>query len=69
MCIVSAVSDFYRGKYPSPSQDGVSWDVYNEYNRLKRMAVELDIQLHQPDCVKPEVEEWEKEMEKAARGL
>jgi hypothetical protein len=65
--MVSAVTDFYRDQYPNPRSFSISWETYTEYTRLKSMAIELDIKLEQPDCEKPEVEAWEKEMEEAAK--
>lgn len=68
MCIVSVVSDDYMKRWPDPG----TWDLagrwiseadWREYQRLKAMAEELDRKLNQPDCVKPEVEDWEKKIE------
>lgn len=65
MCIVSAVSDHYRGQWPHPTVNIyiITPEQWAEYQKLKKMAQELDDKLKQPDCVKPEVDEWEKQME------
>lgn len=74
MCIVSAVSDDYMKKWPDPFQPSVlggtyiSWVDYEEYQRLKRMAEELDRALKQADCVKPEVDEWEQKVRQALKN-
>jgi len=60
MCAVSMISDYYRDKWPTISSliqiTQAQWD---EYQELKRKAMEYDKRTGQPDCVKPEVEEWE----------
>jgi hypothetical protein len=99
MCVVSAVSDNMRDRWPSPimpyvpsiipmvpSEDRVKpftpedfdkiWDKltqkptrviteaeWQEYQRLKRNAMEIDVLTGQPDCVKPDVDEWENDIE------
>lgn len=65
MCIVSNVGDIYQHKWV-PYDDKVTITRYEweEYQRLKRNAIELDKLTKQPECRKPEYEKWEKEMEK-----
>lgn len=80
MCAVSAVTDYYRDKWPvmplqlpipgvyhvNPQQvvlkPGVMVTVeqWAEYQELKRRMEAYDAQTGQPDCIKPEVAEWEK---------
>ena len=68
MCVVSAVTDYYRGRiWPSPRDFEISWDEYKKYLELKKLAEEVDTIHNQPDCAKPEIEEWEKEVEEQAR--
>lgn len=42
-----------------PKTVEITLEEYEEYRRLKRNAEELDAVTGQPDCVKPEVAEWE----------
>lgn len=44
---------------PSPSFKFISEEEWQEYQRLKRAAQEIDEKTSQPDCIKPELEEWE----------
>jgi hypothetical protein len=93
MCAVSAVTDYYREKwptltlgelipdtaaqtpwpYPPPQQvflkPGVmvSAEQWAEYQELKRRMEEYDAQTGQPDCIKPEVAEWEQAVEAAVQ--
>ena len=41
----------------------ISEEEWAEYQALKRKAVEYDIATHQPDCAKPDVDEWENDIE------
>lgn len=86
MCAVSAVTDYYRDKWPlipmepidKPWSGGITitpnpmplpytldpgvWitaEQWKEYQELKRRMEEYDAKTNQPDCVKPEVAEWE----------
>jgi hypothetical protein len=36
---------------------------WKEYQELKRRAAEYDARTNQPDCVKPDVAEWENDIE------
>lgn len=69
MCIVSAVTDDYMKRWPEPNMGGmwITFDQWQEYQRLKRNAEELDRILGQPDCVKDGVDEWEQKMEEFLR--
>jgi len=71
MCAVSMITDHYRGKWPStfPAIEIISitrgqWD---EYQKLKKAAEDYDKRTGQPDCVKPEVADWEKQIEEVLR--
>lgn len=68
MCAVSAVTDVYRDKWPIPTFPQqpvlpfpiqISWEDWLHYQVLKKRMEEYDAITHQPDCVKPEVAEWE----------
>jgi hypothetical protein len=75
MCAVSMITDHYRGQWPmNPPTQGLS--IFNipagftitpeqwaEYQALKRKAQEYDARTNQPDCAKPDVEEWEARVE------
>ncbi len=76
MCVVSAVTDHYQREwgqpwqYPAPifpgmtpSQRIISEQQWQEYQRLKRAAEEIDQKTNQPDCIKPDLAEWEASME------
>lgn len=69
MCMMSAVSDHWMAQYPvpDPSKVAITLADYLEYQRLKKMAQELDEKLKQPDCVKPGVDEWEKKIEEVLK--
>lgn len=41
----------------------ITTEEWNEYQALKRKAVEYDIATQQPDCAKPDIEEWENDIE------
>ena len=64
MCVVSNVTDFY---YKQWSPIGESFQItraeWEEYQRLKRNVQEIDKIIKQPDCIKPELDEWEKKIE------
>lgn len=71
MCAVSMITDYYREKWPLPdytkpltNPNGVfiTTDQWLEYLELKRRLSEYDKKTGQPDCVKPEVDEWEKKV-------
>jgi hypothetical protein len=68
MCAVSFVSDHYKEKWPYEKTwptdlfpmvkiTKMQWD---EYQELKRKAAQYDKDTKQPDCIKPENDEWEK---------
>lgn len=71
MCAVSAVTDYYREKWPLPSyppSPDPTWTPnvviitqaqWNEYQELKRRMAEYDVRTEQPDCEKPDVTIWE----------
>jgi hypothetical protein len=87
MCAVSAVTDYYRDKWPlvdytypqpgdwtntpvvwpnsmpkevTPITINITLEQWREYQELKRRMEEYDTKTGQPDCIKPEVAEWEK---------
>jgi hypothetical protein len=67
MCTVSAVGDWGMRQWPLPNYGQQQYIVltkeqWEEYQELKRMAVKIDNKTGQPDCVKPEFDEWEKKM-------
>lgn len=41
----------------------ISESEWLEYHALKRKAAEYDARTNQPDCVKPDVDEWENDIE------
>jgi hypothetical protein len=45
----------------------ITKEQWDEYQELKRKAVEYDKRTNQPDCAKPEVEEWERAIESVLR--
>jgi hypothetical protein len=58
--------------YPSPYftlKPGVTITVeqWDEYQKLKRVMEEYDARTGQPDCIKPEVAQWEAIAEGAAQ--
>jgi hypothetical protein len=86
MCAVSAVTDYYRDKWPlvdytypqpgdwtntpvvwpnsmpkevTPITINITLEQWREYQELKRRMEEYDTKTGQPDCIKPEVAEWE----------
>lgn len=75
MCVVSAVTDFYQREWGSPWVDPgykppivapvkiITDEQWEEYQRLKRAAEEIDKKTSQPDCIKPDLAEWEQKME------
>lgn len=76
MCAVSAITDHYRDKWPTPdyshpyqggSHVNISKQEWEEYQKLKRVMEEYDKKTKQPDCVKPEVAIWESLIEKVLR--
>jgi hypothetical protein len=59
------ISDHYRDKwFTAPLGQGIyiSYEDWKEYQELKRKAQEYDNRFNQPDCVKPELQEWEQKM-------
>lgn len=66
MCVVSNVSDYYQRQWSLPGRF-ISEGEWQEYQRLKKMAEEIDKKTNQPDCVKPELAEWEKRVEEVLR--
>ena len=81
MCAVSAVTDYYRTKWPLPDYTNIipmipvdvtkitiTPEQWAEYLELKRRMEEYDTATGQPDCIKPEVAEWEKEIQKIIKG-
>lgn len=92
MCAVSAITDYYREKWPlphyepygpivrpnqtqpfmpegslDPKQMIISWEQWQEYQELKRRMEAYDKATGQPDCIKPEVAEWEEEIRKIVK--
>ena len=68
MCVYSVVSDYYRDRiWPNPKDQEISWDEYQKYLEVIDAAKKVDELHHQPDCVKPEVAEWERDVEEQAR--
>lgn len=67
MCAVSMVTDFYRDKWNpfdiSTNRIVITKQQWEEYLELKRRMEEYDKRTNQPDCIKPEVADWEKLME------
>ena len=63
MCVVSMVSDHFMQKWPEPNYIKITQAQWDEYQELKRKAAEYDKRTGQPDCVKPELDDWEKAME------
>lgn len=69
MCAVSMVTDYYREvRWPVPlypqepfdfTKITITHEQWEEYQELKRRAEKYDQDTNQPDCVKPEVQEWE----------
>lgn len=45
----------------------ISKAEWEEYKELKRRMEDYDKQTHQPDCIKPEVAEWEEVVENVLR--
>lgn len=58
------------GGYP-PITPGIaiSLEQWQEYLELKRKAEEYDLRTNQPDCVKPDLEEWETKMKRFLKKL
>jgi len=68
------ISDHWRDKYPNPPLNPwqgmpfsggyyLTAEQWNEYLDLKTKAEKYDRDTGQPDCVKPEVDAWEKAIE------
>lgn len=78
MCAVSFVSDHFKDKWPVPNKFEtfgpipglwkpppyqITKEQWEEYQALKAKAAAYDVATKQPDCVKPENDEWERRME------
>ena len=61
MCTVSMVTDHYKNQW-NLSGRIISEGEWQEYQRLKRNAEEIDKLTKQPDCVKPDLQEWEQKV-------
>jgi hypothetical protein len=65
MCAVSMITDHYRDKWPlgdnpfTPLTKTITLQEWLEYLELKQKMAEYDARTNQPDCVKPEVADWE----------
>lgn len=84
MCVVSMVTDHYRERWTIPPMPEffekqpllpifpmpitITQEQWREYQELKRKAAEYDRRYNEPDCVKPDVLEWENSI-KAHFGL
>lgn len=66
MCVVSNVTDHFQRQWSIPGRYISEWE-WDEYQRLKKMAEEIDKKTNQPDCIKPELEKWEKTIEDVLR--
>ena len=71
MCATSAVTDYYREKWPIPVFPAIpavpititiTPEQFAEYLELKRRMEEYDSKTNQPDCIKPEVAIWEEQV-------
>jgi hypothetical protein len=67
------ITDHYRDKW-NPFRIETDTDLiqitraqWEEYRALKHKMEEYDRKTGQPDCVKPEVEDWEKKIEDILR--
>lgn len=80
MCTYSMIADHFREKWPIcpmpqtmplpyhwPNGVTITKDQWDEYQELKRKAQEYDARTGQPDCVKPEIEDWERAVESVLR--
>lgn len=56
------VYDHFSTKYPTPAE--WTWPTWEEYQELKRKAREYDRLTKQPDCEKPEVQDFEDRIKK-----
>lgn len=67
MCAVSAITDHFRDQWNPLQLDlymvKITQAQWHEYQALKKKMEEYDKQTNQPDCVKPEVAEWEAKIE------
>lgn len=80
MCAVSAITDYYREKWPllevkpfygimpkgwlDPKPITITLEQWQEYQELKKRMEEYDKATGQPDCVKPGVSAWGAEIKK-----
>jgi hypothetical protein len=46
-----------------PKKVEITKEEWEEYQRLKKAAEEIDQKTNQPDCIKPDLAEWEERME------
>jgi hypothetical protein len=67
MCAVSMITDHFRDKWPVQHYINITQAQWDEYQALKRKMEEYDKKTGQPDCVKPEVADWEKAIEDVLR--
>lgn len=79
MCIASVVTGHYEREFgrpwvnpapygeppliPSPSYKIISQQEWEEYQRLKKAAQEIDQKTNQPHCIHPGLADWEGKME------
>lgn len=66
MCAVSMITDHYKDKWPVNSyleMISITRYQWEEYQKLKKAAEDYDRRTKQPDCVKPDVAEWEQRIE------
>lgn len=66
MCVASAVTDHFQKEWgtpwAAPTFRVITEAQWAEYQRLKKAAEEIDEKTHQPNCIKPGLEEWESRM-------
>lgn len=80
MCVVSMVTDHFQHKWPLPRYQYdqspliplptpfvITKSQWDEYQELKRKAIEYDKQNNQPNCEKEGVTEWESRIEEVLR--
>lgn len=61
MCVVSMIGDYYQPKFPKPEKTDI--EKLREIMDLIEKAREYDELNKQPDCVKPEFDEWVRDIE------
>jgi len=63
------VTPFTPGVWPFPLKTVIiTKEQWEEYQALKRKAMEYDKNTNQPDCVKPESEKWESDWQKILKN-